>query len=156
MMYASAPKLLEALDVWEVIDKARAQQQLAALHARATREPDRKMLAVTLGANDLDFLYRNRVVSLQLVAPYLSQFPGVDAVATEKTVYMPRRGIPRFTRVAQKHLSSAATQNQGRIETCWACAHNDDIEHGDASTSAFPFRSITNVRQLSYRSSSLG
>jgi hypothetical protein len=37
VMYASAPKLLEALNVRELINKARSQQQLTALHARAIR-----------------------------------------------------------------------------------------------------------------------
>lgn len=85
-----------------------------------TREPSKsqiEMVAVALGPNHLDLVYAHSVVSLELVAPNLSQFSGVDAVAAEKTVHMPRRGVPRLTRVAQQHLSSAATQNEGRIET---------------------------------------
>src|SRR5438270_2634698 len=44
------------------------------------------MVAVALGPNHLDLVYAHSVVSLELVAPNLSQFSGVDAVAAEKTV----------------------------------------------------------------------
>jgi hypothetical protein len=99
-MHASAPKLLEAPNVWELINKARSQQQLTALHARAIRQSDCELLALALGFNDLGVIYFYAVVWLELIAPDPSQFTGINAVAAEKTVQMPGRGVPRPACVA--------------------------------------------------------
>src|SRR4051794_612390 len=68
------------------VSTALLRQQFAALHVRAIRQPDCKMLALALGPNNLDIVCFYAVVWLELLAPDPSQFTGINAVATEKAV----------------------------------------------------------------------